>query len=317
MDPIKKLYESMTQAAIEDTRNHRRPPTRFRPSEAGDCVRQIWFRLKGQRPAPRTAKSNMYGIKGDVDHDTTRQLLNHYTETGVGGVTYDEHGNSDETMAVKMEFEVEMKDEHGAVEGVVKILVSGRADGEIAPDTDKPDDLALCEIKGTGYWPYDWLMKSFDGGYKTLGGKKVPPGHDAALARIKDKHKSWYFQCQATMAITGYKKCYLIVVDRSSGTIGLHSEDTDERMGITFDFDPTVWEEILQKFAYIKYKLNADEMPPAEYASKSMECSWCPFYYACHGAAERRAKKLDPAVKYPGPQMETYHDGAHGKDEKS
>ncbi len=307
MDPIKKLYQGMTKKAIAKARHHTKPPTRFRPSEAADCMRKIWFRLKGQRPEPRTAKSDMYGIKGDVDHDTTRQLLNHYGAP-VGGVEYDEHGNSDEKMSVMMDFEVELP----ADRGKVSITVSGRADGEIAPDTDLPDDLALCEIKGTGFYPYEWLDKAYTGGFRRKDATRFPPGHDAAVERVKEKHKSWYWQCQTTMAITGHTRCYLIVVDRSSGTIGLHNQDTDKREGILFDFDPEVWKEILERFAYIKFKLNADEMPPAEYTLKSAECSWCPFFYACHGASERRQRGLTPAVVYPGPQMEQYNEDDSG-----
>ena len=251
------------------------------------------------KPAPRNAVGNLYGIRGDIEHDTTRQLLNKYTPAGVQGVTYGEDGEGKETMIIKKEYTVELR--RG---GTVNILISGRADGEIAYDADNPDDLALLEVKTTGFYPYDWLSKAYEAGYKTADGTKVPGGHGAALARIKEKHKSWYAQCQMTMGITGHTKCYLLVVDRSSGTMGLHNKTTDKREGIIFDFDQEFFDDLLQKFASIKYKLNVDEAPIAEFAEKSTECSYCPFKYRCHDAVNRRRKGLEPAVVYPGPQTE-------------
>lgn len=306
MDPIAHVYQKMNEKGVEEARHHTKPPTRFRPSEAADCGRQIWFRLNGQRPAPRNASSDMYGVRGDVDHDVTRQILNHHGST-VHGVTYaNGEGAGEESIIVQKNYTVE------SPVGPIEIMVSGRADGEIDLDIDPekslptPGTRALCEIKGTGYWPYDWLNKAYE-----LG------GHEAAVKRVKEKHPKWYLQCQATMALTGHTKCYLIIVDRSSGTIGLYNQNTNEREGIVLDFDKAVWEELLQKFAYIKRKLDADEMPPAEFSAKSKECSYCPFYYACHGAAERRQKGLEPVILYPGPQIEEYHDGADRPDEQS
>lgn len=303
MDPIKKLYQTMDAEAMDKVRQHRKPPTRFRPSEAADCVRKIWLRLNGQRPAPRTATSDMYGIKGDVDHDTTRQLLNHYSDP-VLGVTYDEHGNGVEEMGIKTDFDIEVPSG-----GSVRVLVSGRADGAMVIDGEE----VLLEIKGVGFYKYKWINEAWTDGYRPKGLGKALPGGDATVLRyLQEKRKDWIYQCQTMMALTGHKKCYLIIVDRSTGCIGLHNEKTGDRTGVMLDFDPELWEEIKKKFAYIKYKLNAGTMPAAEFASGSVECTYCPFFYACHGASQRRLQGKTPAILYPGPQMEIYNDEPSG-----
>ncbi len=290
MDPVKKLYDAMDAEGLDDVRGHRKPPLRFRPSEAADCVRQIWFRLRGQRPAPRDGTSNKYGIDGDNAHDTTRLLFNHYGSP-VLGVDYDEHGRGDEKMVKKTEYEVVLPEDGGTV----KVLISGRADGAIV--LEEGEDPELLEVKSMGFYKYDWMAKAYE-----------KEGTAGALARVKEKEKSYWYQCQVSMGLFGFKKCYLVMVDRSTGTIGLYNKTTGKREGLVLDFDPKVWQEILDKFAYIKYKLNVDEKPLAEYPASSYQCTYCPFKYACHDAAKRRKQGLSPAVVYPGPQMEIYND---------
>ena len=298
-DPVQQLYDWLNERGLNEARNHSAPPRRFRASEASNCTRSIWFRLKGSRPAPRNARGQLFGIGGDAHHDVTRQLFEH-TGSPIGGVTYNEDGSVDEHMLVRREYTVRTPDGRD-----ITFDVTSRADGKITT----PRGEALCEIKSTGHWPYEWLSSAYTEGFKPVGGDKIPPGHDAALARVKEKHKSWYWQCQVTMALCGYKLCYLIVKDRSGEAIGLHNTETGESGGIYIPFDQVVFDEILQRFAYASRKLADGEKPVAEFAAKSQTCSYCDFRYLCHGAAERRAKGLEPAVLHPGPQFEEHDDG--------
>lgn len=279
-DPIQALYDSMNEEAQDAARHHTSPPRRFRASESSDCVRQIWHRLRGDRPAPRNAEGNMYGILGDVDHDVTRQLLNHHG-IPVGGVTFDaDTGEATENLLVRTEVPVQHQGR------TVTVTVTSRADGTIVTPRGK----AILEIKGMGFYMYDWLNKAYTKG-----------GHDGAMERIRSKHQKYVDQCQVTMGLTGYKLCYLLVKDRSTGTLGLHNKETGERTGLYIQFDPERYEEILQRFAYIQSKLEADTPPIAEFADGSQQCGWCPFYYRCHGAR-------DGKIVYPGPTVEESHD---------
>jgi CRISPR/Cas system-associated exonuclease Cas4 (RecB family) len=237
----------------------------------------------------------MYGTCGDVDHDITRQIFDHYG-IKVGGIEHNEDGSVKETMFFTEEFTVE------SAKGPVTVTVSSRADGEI----DTPRGNALLEIKGKGYWPFDWLQKAFTGGYRSAEHGQMSPGHDAMLQRVKEKHKDNYWQTQITMKLTKHKVAYLLYKDRSTGQLGVRNEETGERSGVYVEFEPELFESILQRFAYVKRKLEEGKPPAPEFSDGSKECSYCPFYYMCHGAEKRRVKGQTPAIKYPGPQMEIH-----------
>lgn len=288
-DPIQKLYDQMTETQLDKARAHYKPLTRFRASESANCMRQIWHRLRGDRPAPRDAVGMMYGILGDLDHDITRDLLNQAGCT-VGHVNYAGDGTGGvETLQTQKPYVVNLNGEE------VEIIVSGRADGSM----NTPKGRALLEIKGTGFWPYKYLNEAYE-----------KDGQAGALKRVKEKHPTWYAQIQTSMAIFGYDLCYLIVKDRSTGTIGQVNRDTGVREGIYVPFDPEFFRQTLQRFAFVKTKLRGEQQgPKPEFAPKSKECSYCDFRWRCHGAAERRSKGLEPVYLYPGPQDAEHHDG--------
>jgi len=286
-DPAQALYDALTAQGVQEARAHTTPPKRFRASEASDCRRKIWHRHNGDRPKPRDATGFVYGILGDVDHDVSRQLLNHHG-IPVGGVEFDPvTGEATETMFHREEIMVPLGQRE------IPITITCRADGEI----NTPRGMAVLEIKGMGFYPYQWLTKAFE-----------TDGHDGALARVAEKHKSYLYQCQITMALTGHKLCYLLVKDRSTGTLGLHNKETGERSGIYIEFDQELYDEILQRFAYVKKKTEDGEPPVAEFADGSFNCNYCDFHYRCHGAAQRRQRGEEPAILYPGPQFEEYTD---------
>ena len=123
-DPIEYLYEQMAEDGLNEVRSYSTPPKRFRASEAANCMRQIWYRLSGYRPAPRDAEGKMYGVAGDADHDITRQLFAHYG-IELTGVKQEVDGVITETLYPRKQFEVE----HGGK--VYKIDIAARADGAI------------------------------------------------------------------------------------------------------------------------------------------------------------------------------------------
>lgn len=305
-DPIQHLYDSMTEMQLEKARAHYKPSTRFRASESANCMRQIWHRLRGDRPAPRDAMGMMYGILGDIDHDITRDLLNQ-VGVNIGHVTYAGNGAPGvETLQEQKDYKVKL-----ASGKEVDIVVSGRADGSL----NTPKGRALLEIKGIGAFAYKWMNKAFEEG-----------GQKGVLDYIKEKRPSWYGQMQTSMAIFGYDLCYLVVKDRSTGTLGFVNEETGERAGAYVVFDPAYFHNTLQRFGFVKSRLGAEEGPKPEFAAKSKECGFCDFRWLCHGADERRKKGLEPVYLYPGPQMMEYHDGesdgpertdAGGKDDDS
>jgi len=277
-DPAQALYDALEERGLEEARGHSAPPRRFRASEAANCVRQIYHRLNGDRPAPRNGRSAMYGMCGDVDHDLSRALL---VEAGVpiGGIDFKESGEQEELLFYR----------ETITHNDQRFEMTARCDG-LVPET--PRGPALLEIKGMSAFAYDWLNKAF-----------IKGGHDGALERVKKKHQSYYDQCQISMAMSGQKLCYLLVKDRSSGTLGLHNPDTGERSGIYIEWDTERYKQILDRFAYVTRKLNEGSPPMPEYTSSSNQCSWCEFRYRCHDALERKNKGLEPHVVYPGPSV--------------
>ena len=283
-DPVQQLYDSMTEEGIAEVRNHTAPPVRFRASESSNCLRQIYHRLNGDRPAPRDARGLMYGICGDVDHDLTRQLFEGHG-VKIGGVTFDDDGQATEHMFFRKDFDVETP------AGNVTVQVTARADGEI----DTPQGKCLLEVKGMGFYYYKLLNEAFEKG-----------GHQAVIERLYEKHQSYVRQCTVTMALSGHRRCYLLVKDRASGTLGLHNEETGERSGIYLEYDDKLWHEILQRFAYVQRKLGEGEPPRPEFTSGSRECGWCEFRYRCHDMMKRQEAGEEPHIVYPGPQFGDY-----------
>lgn len=287
-DPILHLYEQMAEDGLNEVRSYSTPPKRFRASEAADCVRKIYYRLAGFRPAPRDEVAKNYGVAGDADHDITRQLFIHYG-VQISGIKQKVDGTIQETIYPRVQFKVQ----HAGNEYAVDIVA--RADGQI----ETPRGPALLEIKGTGFYRYDWLRKTYE-----------KEGIEGADARIKAKHSSWYAQCQVTMALTGLKQTYLVVKDRATANLGVYTTDPNgkpilaSRTGQYIDFDPEFFQNTLQRFAYVMRKLEEGVAPAPEFTAGSMECNYCPFLYMCHAAEQRRAAKLEPAVVYPGPQID-------------
>ena len=289
-DPVELVYDDLTEQGLEEVRAHKRPVQRIRASEAANCARQIYYRLDGVRPAPRDARSNMYGIAGDNDHDLTRALLKN-VGVEIEGVIFADDGQQE------AEIKVQTIKTAGPDGEPIEIVFSARADG-ILPDT--PRGRCLLEIKGMGMWAYRYLAEAYDRG-----------GHDGALQRIFTKHKKYEWQQEVTMRLYGEEQSYLLVKERDSGTLGLYDTETGVRSGIYMESTEERWNEILKHGAYIMHCLKKEEPPVKEYSAGSKECKFCPFKYACHDKDDRIAKKAagqlkgsEPDVLYSGPSID-------------
>jgi hypothetical protein len=289
-EPIRELFKRIKEHCWEKARHHTTPRQNIRASEAGECPRQIYLRLKGFRPKPRTPQQEMYGVFGDADHDIIRKLFIHY-DIPIRGVTESADGTMTETIERQKVFEREGP----------SIPVVARADGEI--DTYRGKCL-LMEIKTIGHWKYDYLQKAYWHG-----------GHDEALERVKTKHPGWYAQCQTAMVVLGYEMVYLVVKGRSEEDIGVYKLDENNkpieetRTGIYVPLDMDHWATLLKKFGYIMDCMAQNEPPGLQQCPLpgSKECKWCDFHYMCYGAEQRKKAGKEPHIVYPGPQIDIHN----------
>ena len=287
-DPCQQIYDALTDYGLDEVRRHTKPPQRIRASEASKCPRQIYYRLKGMRPAPRDAQLYQYGIGGDVDHDICRQMLDHHG-VPVEGVTFLKSGEVEEDSTIIKHFDVPGPDGEP-----VQVCFSARADG-ILPET--PRGRCLLEIKGIGFW----YMKYLVGAY-------TMDGHEVALKRIHDKHLAYEWQAEVTMRLFGEELTYLMLRDRAGAGMGVYNSLDGKRSGIYIQSTELRWKEILKQAAYIFRCLKRGKPPVKQYAAKATECSQCSFFYLCHGADKRREKGQEPAILYPGPQIDIFEE---------
>lgn len=294
-DPMQHLYDEMSAEGIEEVRRHSKPVQRIRASEVASCARQIWYRLTGARPTPRTAKSKVYGIQGDADHDLARQMMDHY-DIKVEGINFDRvTGKQEEHDTVIRTFTTSGPDGEP-----IEVTFSSRADG-VLPET--PRGRCLLEIKGVSKWAYKYLNEAFE-----------RDGHEGALKYVLEKKRGYEWQVEVTMRLFNEEQTYLLVKDRDSGTLGLWDEEKNIRSGIYIESAEERWSKILKHAAYIFHCLQTGEPPVKEYSAGSNECKYyCPFRYLCHDKDERIAKKKAgqlrkdaPDVVYPGPKIDIF-----------
>lgn len=276
MDPIKQMYAARDAKARDDAATYRKPPLRFRASEVSDCARKIWYRLSGYTPAPRYGLDDDNGIDGDMHHDIVRWLLSTWG-VKLSGLTEDTNGVLQEQGNKVSTF---------TVDGLA-FDVAGRLDGEIEVD----GDVMLLEIKSVGYWPYKYMQEAF-----------IKGGVDALRARIYEKHASYIDQMHACMALSGHRKGYLLIKDRSGCKTGIHNTEAGDCVGgPVVPWDEDRWQAILRRLHMIRLRINQGKPPLAAYPPGADECRWCPFRYLCHDAVKRSKRKEEPAVVYPDP----------------
>ena len=289
-DPFQALYEALAAEAWADVMKKphdkekwlydKRPPVRFRASEAGNCARRIYYRLIGAVPTPDPADLKLKQFEGNLQQDVVRSLFKEHN-IPIEGIVFGEDGTQEETLAAQKEFEVDMGDGTTST-----VTVSARADGRF-PNLEGGS--AIFEFKTIDHFKNYWLQKTYDGHFGTKG-------NDAVLERIETKHGYYDGQMQITMAIFGDDQTYFGAKNRSAVAYGLETPD-GLRTGVFVPRDEGKIKTILRTFAGIKEAVETGKPPPAK-LDGSMECSFCPFYYQCHGKM-KRGKVIYPNEEGP------------------
>jgi CRISPR/Cas system-associated exonuclease Cas4 (RecB family) len=249
------------------------PTLRFRASEAGYCERRVWYRLVGQVPQPDSPFSQRMMMQGNVQQDVVRSLFRSHG-VNIGGIDFRPDGEQVETIVERgRKFEVDGK----------TIVVSARADGDF-PDMDG----ALFEFKTMDHMKDDWLCKQWHP-------KKEMQG---VLDRLETKHPDYMAQMQMTMQIFDRDATWFGHFNRNFVRYGIfggidgNPSKKEAKGGVLVKSNPEQQQQILERFAGIQDCVES-ATPPPPILDGSKPCSYCPFYYACHGAV--RAGK----VMYP------------------
>lgn len=282
LDPVQRVYNWLTDGEQDEARHHRKPALRIRASEAGNCARNIWYRLSGYRPSPSSADNKLVRMQGDIDHDLVRILM---VRSGVpiDGIKINPDGSVTELLNFR---------ESVTHDGTTMVL-SGRADG-VLPET--PYGKAVFEFKSKDGYSMDWLQRSLNEG--------------RLWERVERKHWPWVAQCDMMMMFNGLDVAYLLPKNRSFATLGLDTLLTDGvypgRCGIFIKKDEERMDALLNRLAGIWRAVREGDRPELEIGMvpSCSECRWCNFRYLCHDADKRAKKGQEPAVVYPGPKME-------------
>ena len=271
LDPFEQLRVAMAAEARERVlkkphdkttwRYKKRPPLRFRASEAGACGRRIWYRLMGYVPTPDSPDLMMKQLWGNLAQDVVRGLF-HKHGIKIGGVEFQSDGTQKETLDARHDFDVDG----------TAVKVAARADGDFDADT-------LFEFKTLNERKHYWMKQAFAGHWDKYG-----KGNDAAVAYIKNRYAWYYDQVQVTSAIFG----------KSQTLFGFMNRDSVQYDHYMIAADPEKLREVLLNFAVVQRGVQT-ETPPPPILSGSMECTWCPFHYQCHGKTERGGKVVYPS----------------------
>jgi hypothetical protein len=263
MDFVQELYEKRDAAAVEANEQYRPPRTpTIRASEVAACPRQIYHRLVGDRPSPGDARGEDYGLGGDAAHDVVRRLLNEWGYT-VGAVDEGADGMR-ETLSGRKTFEFE--------DGT-QVAFTARIDGTI----EVPEGTALLEIKSIGSYDYRQMRSAFTRG-----------GQEGLFKWIAKNRTKFIWQCEVGMRVHGFSRAYLMIYDRESCNLGVHSEsDPSTRVGgVHVLSDDERWSEIMARSARIIKAVEARKPLRPAFLDGSRECGWCKFYQHCHGASK-------------------------------
>lgn len=276
-DPVKQLYADRQVQCLKDIKEYKAPRQNFRASELEQCRLRVWYRLSGYIPAARTPRGDDYGHDGDMHHD---QVRNQMRAAGMklGGLTF----NKDKTVTENDSYVLEIKHKGQAFK------ISMRLDGTITLGTMKH----TLEIKSLGFWKY----KPFREVWTQTESMAAVTGY------MMSNRRDIVYQVHANMMATKLKRAYVLLKDRSDCALGLHSDKKPEVVlgGVIVEFDPVIWDEILNRMAYITKKLQAKEAPEPDHQIEVNECkTYCGYYHMCHGANKRRKRGLEPVYLHP------------------
>lgn len=279
IDPIKQMYAARERELVKKIQSYKRPRANFVASELAACRLAIWYRLSGYIPMARRARGEDYGNDGNLHHDAVR---NQMREAGIkiGDVKYNTDGTVEETGVFVLDVTHKGK----------KFKISMRLDGTVMLGTVKH----TLEIKSLGYWKFKPL-------YDVWNHKDHPGSTAAVLGYIHQNRKDMIYQVHANMVATGCKKAYLVFKDRSDCALGLHNkkDPTDIIGGVIVTFNPTVWDNVLDKMSFIQKHLDSGKQPDPDFQIEGAECGYCNYHHLCHGAAKREKNGLVPAKLHP------------------
>lgn len=270
LDPFELLEKRIWEDNVAKVENWsgRRPQLRFRASEAGNCKRQVWYRLMGYRPAPDPVYLTLYQVEGTVAQDVVRSLFKRYG-VPLEGITFDStSGEQVETLDTQRVFDVAMPD--GTTEC---ITVSARADGHF-PQT--PVGPAQFEFKTMSTYKMKWLQRDYQQG-----------GDAAAIERIIEKHSNNHAQVQVTMAMFDDEWAVYGPKDRNMCQYGVRvsaprkGQPLPPLRGIYIQRNQEVIDTLLQQFAFVKRAVKTETPPDPEFFDGSRECNQCPYYKHC------------------------------------
>jgi hypothetical protein len=95
-----------------------------------------------------------------------------------------------------------------------------------------------------------------------------------------------------------------VLKDRSNCHIGLHLPDGEVVGGVVFDKDQAAMEKVKRRCVAVKRSVLDGKPPIPEHTAGSRDCSYCPFYYACHETFKRKKAGLTPTMVYPDPLID-------------
>jgi CRISPR/Cas system-associated exonuclease Cas4 (RecB family) len=253
MDPVQKLYKHLDKLNLERAGGTKRPSSRFRPSEISQCARRVWYRQGGGQMPAEEGFLRLYGMDGNICHDTVRLLLR---DAGVelAGLKFNDDGSVEE-----LDFFRDTITHKGET-----FQVSGRGDGRIKVD----DTWMYLEIKSLDAYKAKWLNIRYQEG--------------EIREYLYKKYPNFVQQCTLCAKHLGLPASYLILKDRSSCQIGFADQEW-ERRGYVLPVDEDLYTQMLDKMAMIT-RMRREGVPPIrEYTEGSKECKNCPFSEECYG----------------------------------
>lgn len=266
-DPITKVYEYLRECAWNEVRNWVPPHHHYWASEAGGCLRRVYYRLSGVRPAPETPDSMLLSMDGDVHHDVIRQL---FEKAGVEQRAIEED--------IRKTYHYKGYD----------LEVSGRADGEIST----PLGWSIEEIKTKGM------------GFKYYRAAYAKDGFAGVLERMRKKDRTWEYQAQFMMDMRELDTWCLVLKDRDFGPMGFLAPGGEIPVCGYLDRDPAILDAALDRLVVVEKAIESGEPPIHGHIPSAWQCEICRWRYTCHDAEQRAEQGLEPHIVYPGPLVD-------------
>lgn len=253
MDPVRQMYDHLQTVIDKQYAKPYIPPIRFRASEAGDCPRKIWYRLRGEQPKPISPFVKILTENGDVHHDLVRWRMR---EAGVE--LFDLDFDEDTGKVVETN--------HGVKTVIHKdtpIKISWRADGGVVIDGIKH----VLEIKTLDGFSYSYMEKAYN------------TGDIVEYLRNHIKYRKFFLQAAVTAHLSGHTHIYLVIEDRGLGKTGFNEQNEE----LAYELKQEDVDEALDNFAFVLQQLELGEPPIHPYTKSSKPCQHCPFRAKCWG----------------------------------